>query len=198
MWNSLEIAKLLISALTPIVVILVGFFINRNLKQLEAIQWANQKVVEKRLAVFDALAPSLNDLLCYFTYIGNWKELSPPKIVEIKRTLDKKAYTNAPLFSRQFLDRYSAFIGTCFRTYWGWGHDAKLRTGTKRRRDAAQADWKPEWDEYSTVAADIPDAEEVREKYNALMKALAQELGVGLVLEGVTYAGRGPILSEGE
>jgi hypothetical protein len=119
MWNSLELAKLFVSALTPIVVILVGFFINRKLKQLEAIQWANQKVVEKRLEVFDALAPSLNDLLCYFTYIGNWKELSPSKVVEIKRALDKKAYINAPLFSWQFLDRYAAFIGTCFRTYSG-------------------------------------------------------------------------------
>jgi hypothetical protein len=190
MWDNLEIAKLLVSAVTPLVVLLIGSRINRSLKQLEERQWSNQKVVEKRLEIYDELAPLLNDLLCYFTYVGNWKELSPPEIVALKRTLDKKGYINAPLFSEQFSGRYWDFINVCFEVFTGWGEDAKLRTGTALRKDVAQVHWKPEWDRYFTAPDSVSDPTEVKGNYDALMEAFAQELGVGLVLERVTYSGR--------
>ncbi|HEY0348815.1 MAG TPA: hypothetical protein VGC60_11755 [Pyrinomonadaceae bacterium] len=68
-WNSLEIVKLLVSGLTPIVVLIIGIWISRSLKRLEFLQWTNQKITEKRIAVFEELAPLLNDLLCYFTVL---------------------------------------------------------------------------------------------------------------------------------
>jgi hypothetical protein len=55
--------------------------------------WTNQKVIEKRIDVYDKLAPMLNDLYCYFYYVGNWKELTPIRIIETKRKLDKTFYT---------------------------------------------------------------------------------------------------------
>lgn len=91
-WNSLEIAKLIASVLTPISVVVFGFWINRRLKVFEHLQWANQKVVEKRLYVYQELVPLLNDLLCYFTYVGNWKTHNPASIIELKRKLDRIAY----------------------------------------------------------------------------------------------------------
>ena len=57
LWNSLEVAKLLVSALTPLAVLTFGFWINRRLKRVEHLQWASQKVIEKRLVVFDQVAP---------------------------------------------------------------------------------------------------------------------------------------------
>jgi hypothetical protein len=118
-WNSLEVAKLLVSALTPVAVVSLGLWVNRLSRRLEASQWANQAIVEWRMKIYDELASRLNDLLCYFTFVGNWKELTPPEIVNIKRVLDKRVYTVAPLFSDEFRNRYDALINSCFETYVG-------------------------------------------------------------------------------
>ena len=48
-WNSLEVAKLGVAALTPIPVAAIGYRINRRLKSLEAAQWAQQKIIERRI-----------------------------------------------------------------------------------------------------------------------------------------------------
>src|SRR5438552_4634826 len=103
-WNSLEIVKLLVSGLTPIVVLIIGIWISRSLKRLEFLQWTNQKITEKRIAVFEELAPLLNDLLCYFTFVGCWKDLSPPELVKRKRLMDRIVNVNAPLFSKEFIN----------------------------------------------------------------------------------------------
>src|SRR5258708_428295 len=126
-WTSLEVAKLIVSALTPFLLIIIGLWINRHLKSLDYLQWTNQKVTEKRIAVFEELAPKLNDLLCYFTFIGCWKELNPPDVIGRKRDMDRIVHVNAPLFSREFVKNYDAFISSCYKTYTGWGRDAKLK-----------------------------------------------------------------------
>jgi hypothetical protein len=41
LWNSLEVVKLLTSALTPLTVFLLGIWVKRRLKRLEDIQWGN-------------------------------------------------------------------------------------------------------------------------------------------------------------
>jgi adenylate kinase family enzyme len=60
LWNSLEVAKLVASVLTPAAVAFFGMWLNRYLKRIEHFQWANQKAVEKRLEVYSELAPLLN------------------------------------------------------------------------------------------------------------------------------------------
>ena len=65
-WNSLEIAKLAVAVLTPIVVAAGGYWINGRLKSLEAAQWSQQKIVERRIQAYDQLAPFLNKILCFF------------------------------------------------------------------------------------------------------------------------------------
>ena len=43
-------------------------------------------------------APSLNDILCYFTYVGSWRDQDPPDVIRLKRSVDRKIYLPAPLF----------------------------------------------------------------------------------------------------
>src|SRR6266536_4422049 len=179
-WNALEIAKLTVSALTPIVVIAIGFWINRRLKGLEYLQWTNQKVTEKRIAVFDDLAPLLNDLYCYFTYVGCWKDLTPVEVVSRKRKMDRIVHVNAPLFSREFVDRYTEFIGVCYETYTGWGQDAKLRTQWERRKESAGDSWKREWENYFSDPTDRSEPQVLKNQYASLMSCFSMELGVGL------------------
>ena len=75
-WSSLEILKLVVGALTPLVLLFVGVWVNRIAKRVEAAQWANQKLVEKRIAIYDELAPILNDLYCYYKCVGNYKDFT--------------------------------------------------------------------------------------------------------------------------
>src|SRR5436190_72718 len=95
-WSSLEIVKLLVSVVTPLVVAVVGIYLSRVAKRFEHLQWRNQRLIEKRIVIYDDLAPHFNDLLCYFTFVGCWKELLPSDVVALKRTVDKKIYLAAP------------------------------------------------------------------------------------------------------
>ena len=141
-WNWLEIARLATSLVTPVIVAILGIYIHRITRRFENLQWKSQKLVEKRLAVYDDLAPSLNDLLCFFTYIGAWKEIDPPTAIALKRKIDKKIHLTAPLFSPRFFQACMTFQNLCFETYAGWPLDARLRTSLDRRKDA----WNDEWD----------------------------------------------------
>lgn len=147
-WNSIEIIKLIISGVTPIIVAYIAFRFDSIIKRYERIQWTNQKIIEKRIAVYDIVVPKLNDLLCYYCYIGHWKEMTPKDIIEIKRFLDKQINVYAPLFSQEVLDKYNTFIAQCFGMFaGGWGKDAKINSLFERRKECMQ-NWEDEWDNY--------------------------------------------------
>jgi hypothetical protein len=179
-WTSLEAAKLAVSMLTPLSVILLGFWVNRRMKRLEHLQWANQKVVEKRLQIFDELMPPLNDLLCYYTYIGSWKDLTPPEVVALKRKLDRLAYVRSPLLPAEFLSKYNAFMNLCFSTYGEFGSDARLRTHANRRQQAAGAKWQTDWSQCFVDEAQVTDPQAIRKAYSELVAFLVSEMGVGV------------------
>src|SRR5215470_12917829 len=88
-WSSVQIVTLAVAALTPLTVAGLGVFIARASRRIEQVQWANQTVVTRRLDVFDKLAPGLNQLLCFATFVGVWKEIDPRKAIAIKRELDE-------------------------------------------------------------------------------------------------------------
>lgn len=87
------------SVITPFVVAAIGFLLSRQIKRVEARQWRNQELIAARLGYYREIAEPLNDLMCYFTFIGTWKELSPPQVIDRKRSLDRTFHTLAPFFS---------------------------------------------------------------------------------------------------
>lgn len=176
-WTSLEVAKLIVSALTPVIVATVAFWLNRRLKSLEQAQWSQQKVVERRIKAYDELAKPLNQLYCYFCYVGSWKELDPSDIVKLKRELDQTAHVSAPLFDQAFLRHYNALLDACFETFGGWGEDAKLRTLSDPRKQAAGTAWRDEWETCFTTRdeATVPSA--VKAAYADLMAYLGRAMG---------------------
>ncbi len=180
LWNGLEIAKLVVAAIPPVIVLIIGIWISRSLKRLEHLQWTNQKITEKRIAIFEELAPLLNDLLCYFTFVGCWKDLTPPVVVQRKRLMDRIVHVNAPLFSKEFVQIYNDFINACYGTYSGWGQDAKLRTLSERRKAASGESWDSGWDACFAEKHNCADPKVVKSAYVLLMSRFSEELGVGL------------------
>jgi len=175
-WNSLEIAKLVAGLLTPAALAALGVYIHRVTKRFEYLQWRNQKLIETRLAIYNDLAPQFNDLLCYFTYVGCWKDLDPPVVVALKRTMDKKIHLAAPLFSISFFSACMEFQNLCFETYSGWGRDALLRTQFQRRQEARPTDWKDEWNECFSSSASDPKA--IRDAYKKVVEAFVADIEV--------------------
>lgn len=175
-WNSLEIIKLLTSTLTPLVVAGLGIYIHRLTKRFENLQWRNQKLVEKRLMIYDELASMLNDNLCYFTYVGNWKERKPCDVIASKRAIDKKIYLAAPLFSPCFFSTCMDFQNLCFEHFTGWGEDAKLKTKFERRKEVFGDDWNDNWD--FLFSSDVPDPNQIRTAYRNIMQCFSDEMGI--------------------
>lgn len=175
-WNWLEVVKLTAGVLTPAALAIFGIYINRVTKRFEQRQWRSQKLTEKRLAVYDELAPLLNDLLCYFTYVGCWRDLDPPAAVGLKRVIDKKIHLAAPLFSPDFFSACMTFQNLCFETYTGWGRDAALRTQVMRRQQSRASNWNTEWDAF--FSQNPSDPTEIRLAYQRIMQAFAEDIGV--------------------
>jgi hypothetical protein len=184
-WNSLEIVKLVVAALTPLAVAVLGWWISRQLKRFEHLQWASQKAVEKRLEVYSALAPVLNDLYCYFDFIGDWKMKDPGEALGVKRVADRLFYVNSALFSRGFRHAYGEFIDLCFvpGPLHEYDSTAKLKTDVKIRREmfAKRGEvWKPEWDSYFAPPELVTSRDAIVRGYRTMMDVFVQELGVGL------------------
>jgi hypothetical protein len=178
LWNSLEIVKLLFGLVTPLVVAIGGYYITKSMHKLEARSLVNQKIVEKRLTLFDSMAPLFNDLYCYFMRVGRWKELTPPDLIEKKRTLDTLFYINKPLFSAEFESNYFTFIlSDCFRAFSGHAKNARLRT--RYLQYSNLNNWNPKWkDCFVEEESDICPLERLAEDYDALMNQFATELGI--------------------
>jgi hypothetical protein len=126
-WNSVEIVTLIVDGLTPITVVALGVLFTRASRRIEQVQWANQTVVTHRLDVFDKLAPGLNQLLCFATFVGSWKETDPRKAIAIKRDLDQTMYAYKVLFSDELFAAYHAFMSVLFAMFATTGADAKVR-----------------------------------------------------------------------
>lgn len=181
-WPSLEIAKLVVGVLTPLSVALLGWLFSRQLKRLDLSNWSNQKLIEKRLAIYDEIAPRLNKLLCFFTWVGYWKTVSPADAVQAKRGLDRTLNIYRHVFEREVYDAYQDFIEALFETYTGAGQDARLRALIFGPDGDRRSDCGYTWDEAWTVSFTEPGRAagkpEVRAKYKALMAALTRSLGV--------------------
>jgi hypothetical protein len=126
-WNSVQIATLAVSALTPLTVAGLGYFVARASRRLEQVRWANQTVVTRRLEIFKEVGPLLNQLLCFGTFVGRWKEIQPSDAIGLKRQLDETMYSGRLLFSGPLFAAYREFMATMFAMFASTEADAHLR-----------------------------------------------------------------------
>ncbi|MCA1704690.1 MAG: hypothetical protein LC808_16065 [Actinobacteria bacterium] len=175
-WTSLEIAKLTVASLVPILLFVLSLVVARTGRRVEDLQWSNRKVTEKRLQIYDELAPPLNDIFCFFLTVGHFAGVAPPEVIARKRESDRIFYRNAALFTRQFQERYADFINACFEHFTGVGKPALLRTSRERQVAERGGEWDPSWDSMFSNQPSRP--EDVATTYDALMDSFAEEVGV--------------------
>ncbi len=178
---TLDVVRTVATVAVPVVVAVLGYRLNRRLKLWEADQWRNQELIRARLAYYQVIAPQLNDLMCFFGFIGDWKRFTPPAIIELKRKLDRDFYTASPLFSEASESAFSDFMDVCFETFGTWDKDAKLRTGYGRRRSATTG-WDGTWEPMFTHGEEQRVTKEelaaLRSAYDAVLGALARDVAL--------------------
>lgn len=169
----LDIATVVTNAAGPLVAAFFGYRILRVTKRLEHAQWRNQKLVEKRIEIWDELGPVVNDIYCYCLRVGSWKELKPPQAVAKKRTADKLMHLNRPYFSAIFFASYQRLIDTCFEPFQGHGENAKIRSMAWEHKNV-HTSWDESWDSHFL---EVPlDDEELRAVYETLVAQVSREL----------------------
>lgn len=172
------------SVLTPFVLVVVGVALAKR-------QSRNDELVKVRLDYYRLIAPDLNLLMCYMTFIGTWRDLSPIDIIAAKRRLDTNFFCAAPLFSRDVSDAYKSFMSECFAVFGDWGQDARIKTNPYRRRLSwKMGSWLAEWD----AMFSLPDSETVtvaalrrhRQTYDILLAALVRDIEISKARDGYT------------
>lgn len=179
-WSSVQIVTLVVDALTPIVVAGLGFYLARVSRRIAQIQWANQTVVSRRLDIFGQLAPGLNQLLCFATFVGGWKEIQPRQAITLKRQLDETMYANRVLFSEQLFEAYHHFMATLFAMYATTDADAHLHAPINSKwGDRRNMPW---WNEESMAGlfspGDPATLEDIQAAHDQLSQRFRAELYV--------------------
>jgi hypothetical protein len=141
-WTSLDKTKLaidILKALASIVVSWAIFWFGQNYEQISQRQIEESQRLEalttQRVKLWDKVAIDINNIYCYFLFVGNWKTSSPEDIILAKRNVDQIMFSYRPFFSDKFFDAYQKFMDSAFKTYTGFGLDARLRTAPVRPLD---------------------------------------------------------------
>ena len=163
--------------LVPVVVAALAFVLTRN-------QSRSGELLRTRLDYYRLIAPDLNRLMCYMTFIGNWRDKSPANIIDLKRRLDENFHCAAPLFSPGVLAAYDRLMDLSFATFGNWEEDARIKSSAFRRRQAwlvnSTDDWAPTWSSYFTlddsavISADT--LSQYRRCYDELIAATVRDL----------------------
>jgi hypothetical protein len=175
----LEILKLAVSVVTALAVVVVGYYVTRATKRVEAVQWASQKVIERRLEIFSMVAPKLNRLLCFALFIGTWKDLTPRDVIRLKRETDETMHVNRFLFSGELFDAYLLFTDTLFAHFSSTDRDAPIRADIANRLgDRRRLPWWTPELEGCFAAPPNPSDAEVSSAYHMLGEAFRRDLYV--------------------
>ena len=137
-------------------------------------QWSYQKIVEKRLEIYDKVVPKLNDIFCFYCYNGNWSEISPVALLRIKKELDKDMNSYASLFSDDLSKKYMAFKQLCFVSKSGWEKDEKIKSHYELRQQNS-LDWDDGWIQYFDTN-NVVEAIKIKERYDALIGSFKKDL----------------------
>ena len=175
-WTSLKIPIMIIAALAPLVIVFLVIRYNKIIKGLKERHQTNQRIVEKRIEIYDRIGPKLNDILSFFCYSGNWKELTPIYIMKLKRELDQEINTNAPLFSDDLNKKYMGFILLCYVSHSGWEHKEKIKSLYELRQEH-YAEWNDDWIPFFDTN-NVVEAIKIREAHNELKDYFQKELAL--------------------
>jgi hypothetical protein len=173
-FNAIVIAQLTIQALTPIMTATIALVILILGTRLERSKQLHRSLLDKRMSLFEEIAPGLNDVYCFYQTVGHWSDLNPDEIIKRKRTIDRAVNVNRHLFRKHFWEVYKEFENAHFEMFSSVGQPARLRLDTNYMRERIGPHFKKEWEQ--CVSSAPGDRKEQIRSYDILMDVLGSEV----------------------
>jgi hypothetical protein len=181
-WTSLEVTKLIVAILTPVTVAYFGYLFQQQITNQNSIaqqqiaiqtrEWqSQQRLLERRLQVYDAIRVELNRIYCFIEDVGTWKDDTPATVVRYKRDIDQTMYSQSALWSADTVQAYKSYMDAAFEPYQGIGVDAKIKTSAWQKKVGVPG-WQEAWSEKLTGSLD----EAHRQKYDKLISLISRDL----------------------
>lgn len=141
--------KIGISALTPIVLAFLTFFITQILDERQPYLRRGEQILSEKQKIYPNIGDYLNVIYVYVADVGDFRRFTPRQIVETKRQVDRLFHMYSPYWSRRTKDAYSRFMNAAFTMHVAIGTDAGINSPTSEKKAAFAADdknWDPTWD----------------------------------------------------
>lgn len=173
-----EAAKIIASFVTPLTVLVLGIFVTKYLKRLDADREFSEAMMSRRLDFYVSVSERLNLIYCYFMHIGLWKSHSPLEVLGLKRTLDGDFSRALPYISDSCYSEFLKFEDVCFTSFQGRGSSAKLKANLDIHRESFEGDWSSSWDQVFVEVAERSRRIEVHRAYMVLLGSFGKDFGV--------------------
>ncbi|BAM88750.1 hypothetical protein S58_27440 [Bradyrhizobium oligotrophicum S58] len=167
----LEFLKVILSILTPLVLVALTFVVNNAIQERGALLKREEQILAEKQKIYAELGRRLNIIYIYIADVGDFRSYTPPGVVEKKRESDRQFFMYRPYWSDMTEQRYNEYMKAAFLTYVGAGMPAKINAFKSEKVAAYDVDklkWDPTWDTYFTEQADS----EIATKYYALVSSL--------------------------
>jgi hypothetical protein len=169
--HKLEVWKVLISMLTPLVLVALTFVVNNAIQERGARLKREEQILAEKQRIYSELGPRLNVIYVYIADIGDFRSHKPPDVVKMKREADRQFHAYLPYWSELTRNRYDEYMTAAFRMYGGSGVPARIRSSREQKVAAYKFDkleWDSTWDKYFTEESDP----EIETKYYDLVSSL--------------------------
>jgi hypothetical protein len=145
--------KVGISALTPIMIAILTFFITDALNSQQSALRKGEQVLQEKQKLYSSLGSNLDIIYVYVMDVGDFRHYTPDQIIETKRETDRQFFMYKPYWSQKTSVLYNSFMKLAFKTYVGTGQNAQIRSAMVEKKAAYVIDskqWNPDWDKMFT------------------------------------------------
>jgi hypothetical protein len=173
----LEYFKVFISfidAVVPLIALFIaGCWFNDRIEKIKSRLQIDHSIIEKRADIYADIQEDINAIYSYIRRIGNWKDLTPPKILIAKRKIDRTMYSTKPYWSKSVMDDYKSFMNVCFKTNLGHTKDAGIIANVNNYKKLSN--WEPEFIKAFETGFDEVTLDRANE---SLQNSLSKDFGI--------------------
>ncbi|TPW41102.1 hypothetical protein FKD06_24425 [Serratia sp. SRS-8-S-2018] len=173
--RTIELAKLIISVIVPVIIGLSAFFIQKRIGDYQSHQMISKevsvKLADRRLSVYDQIKNPLNQIYRYIEEVGDWENLSAEDMRKVRREIHVVMYSNMAIWSPETFRLYVNYIDD-IAFEMGEGPAKAKVNAEKNQERLSSSGWKVEMDDLITGKKSPLH----KEKYHTLNEALASDL----------------------
>lgn len=172
-WNSLEIAKLIVGIAMPISIASFGLITNMTLQESNHNFSLNKIIITKRAEIYEQIGKKLNNIYCYIEEVGEYKDMNPETILKYRRYLNTKMHSHKAFWSPETFDLYLNYMDReAFALWQGEVTDARIKDDPGQKRSLPS--WQEDWNNRFTGM----ESPTHKQSYELVLNSIASDLGI--------------------